>query len=737
MFLLLMLASCSVFNRLGGPEDSQTPEIQPTTNDVNFGLADLAALSPGDILLQHDYEPGLLRPELWFEYGRVPQFTLYADGQLIYVLEEPFVFDQTVMLVQLTKEEAVDLVQQVLDMGFGRLEAKTEDCIEQADGEMVCTVVMDASTVILRSRLPTGALKEVRIYNDQANHLEIYRNITNLLSNYSHENAELYRPHAATLFIRPVDPMESTNEVQWPFDNNWLSHLNFGERGMIAVALTGENLTRMLNLISGNSGEAFFILNERSYGGYLVPWLPGKDHNAAIREEFPVADLPMVASGFTSVFNVCVEIEPDILGTLRLAYVSDGDVWIWDEGLEPISLTGSGDVGQLKLSPSGEAVVFTRMGSESELWVGFPKDQTTHSLTLGSALTGKIEILSFSFDEAFVAFAHMPDDIHGELWVAHIDGSGARRLVSAEEFMSIVAEPLADAAVPAGVTWIPKTYTLTYDARPTFVEEGIYIYVQRQVWVVDALTGMKGELFAAGEGGSVSYSPDGNSMVLATPESLRLMNVEAKDLHPAGVDFFAVGFGEFYAYPPMVWLHDSQSFLLAQPEEEGYDQDLPVTVWQVPLDGSPAEKLLELTGFFQSFSFSPSEDKVAYWRTVAPGTNVRELHIAALDGSEHILYATEDTLEFLGWIPDFRRFVYGVYNEQRAYIGDVCGSAVPLQVEFYPVNFRMIDFSRFLFERPGSDTFELYEGHPDGSTVLRLNIENFGGYDFVILPPEG
>jgi len=413
-------------------------------------------------------------------------------------------------------------------------------------------------------------------------------------------------------------------------------------------------------------------------------------------------------------------------------------LWVWDEGTEPISLTSSGDVQQLRLAPSGEKVIFTRQSGEgaAELWVADLTDSTTLLLTGGSELSGGIEILPFSTDESLVVFTHQADQISGELWVAHLDGSGARRLVSTADLMGIVSEDLADSAVPAGVTWIPNTYSLTYDAQPTFESDGIYIFVQRQNWVLDAMTGDQAALLPEGDGGLVSYSPGGATMMINTPETLKFMNLETQEVIPAGVDFFAVGFGEYYAYPAMAWTGDSQAVLLAQPEAEGYDQDLPVTIWRVPVNGSSATKMLEVTGFFPSFWFSPELENVAYWQGMAPESNFRHLNFAALDGSQHIIYASGELINFIGWLPDFRHFLYVLGDPEKPFVGDLCGEPAPLDVDFYPDGVRVMDFSRFLFERPSEEGLELYEGHLDGSSILRLNIENSGGYDAAILPHE-
>ncbi len=74
------------------------------------------------------------------------------------------------------------------------------------------------------------------------------------------------------------------------------------------------------------------------------------------------------------------------------------------------------------------------------------------------------------------------------------------------------------------------------------------------------------------------------------------MNIEARDRHPAGVNYQAVGFGEYYFFPPMVWAPDSQSLLLVQHDNDPLAAAEPsVTVWRAPVDGSPAEQLGRFT----------------------------------------------------------------------------------------------------------------------------------------------
>jgi len=57
-----------------------------TGTPARFSLVALQLLSPLDILVQQDYEPTFPSgPEAFFEFGRVPPFTLLADSTVIYL----------------------------------------------------------------------------------------------------------------------------------------------------------------------------------------------------------------------------------------------------------------------------------------------------------------------------------------------------------------------------------------------------------------------------------------------------------------------------------------------------------------------------------------------------------------------------------------------------------------------------------------------------------------------------
>jgi hypothetical protein len=701
--------------------------------------------------LQRDYEPGFTRPELHYPYGRIAPFTLFADGTLVYLREGQAESDQRLMQVSLSRQEMLELWQEVLGAGFERLESHTDFCKDLENGTQEC--VADAGTWIMRARLADGELREIKIFSDFANDPAAFEQINRLLTGYEHPNSQPYEPEGATLFLRSMSEPAGTAVQEWPLDTQWLSGLQAGTEETVAVPLKGGSLAQYLSVVPGNIGDAFFELDGTVYAAYLIPWLPGADFTAEIQSDFPgVSEIAVSESPAPTLarFTGCKEIEPPVLGPLSLAWIEAGDLWIWDQSAgEPYELPVTGDVAGFRLISAGETILFVQQTQQGpEMWASNPDGSEMTLLAGGSTLVGSLEILNPAPDGELVAFRHLLPGGSGELWVASLDGSGARRLVSHEDLMVVVAEPLADFAIPAGVTWIPGTHTLTYDASPGFEGEGIYIYTQRQVLIVDADSGAQDVLLPLGEGGQVAYSPDGAVMTIATPERLQIMELESTARHDADIGYTAIGMGEYYAHPPQAWTQDSQALLVAQPDVDAANQDwpfiddVPVAIWSVPVDGAPATRVSELAGFFPSFAFSPDRTRVAYWRAVAPQSNTRELHIAALDGSQQVIYDTGEVLEFLGWGPDSQAFVYvtGGAGESpwNAQLAGICNDSVSLGLDFYPGNLTWLNPIRFLFEHRVDGVFELYLGLAEepAQPQLLLNLEGVSGYDHAVLAEE-
>jgi Tol biopolymer transport system component len=746
LFLIFLLAACSSQESppaaLSSPPVESTPPVRETAppsaatgtpaGPGEFSLDALAALDPQDILLQKTYEPTFFRLETFYPYGRVPGFTLFADGSLVYIAEGATFEDQQLLHVQLEPEEAAGLVQEALDLGLADLQSHTEQCKDEQGGTQTC--IMDAAYTILRGRLPSGELHEVTIYADFANDPQAFAKVSAFFDGYEHPGAEPFVPEAAAVFVSPLGGEPSGPLHEWTLDPAIPQRASAEQPW--AIYLEGEDLAEFMAGLPRNLGDFPFDVAGNRYNVYLVPWLPGVDYRAELEADFPASVPGQSALG---VFSACpIPLDEAFAGppgALRLVY-SAGGLWMWDEGQEPALLAEGEEIDQVRLTADGVTVVFTRQSEDGpgELWAVDADGANLRQLAGGPDITGRISPISFSDDEELLAFSHYVDDNNAELWVAHLDGSGATRLVGVEDLRAIFDDfPNPQGVIPFSVQWVPGTHRLTYDAYPT--GDGIFIYVQDQASQVDADTGEQSVLFAPGEGGTISYSPDGNWMAIASLARLRLMEVGGTEPRLVEVPYFAVGFGEYYFYPEIVWAPDSSYILLALPESETYAQDGPVHVWQVPVEaagGGPSE-VAEFAGFAPSFRFSPDLSRLSYWKA-PPGSNERELHLASVDGAEDVLYLASFVVDLVSWAPDSQHFVYtyGEGETTKSMLGNICGDPRHLaDFHTFPL---WLDGGRFLMLRDEAGSLELALGTLAGDITLLLTPEDYDSYAYAVLP---
>lgn len=295
----ILLAGCSA------PDATRTTSGAPSLLPMEVSTAS-ASLAPTDVLIQLDYEPTFFRLETFQPFGRIPVFTLLADGRLIYVSpgQPPGYDNERAMEAQLSIDQAADLVRQVLGLGFEHLEGYTDHCGKQEDGQNVC--VEDRAYSILRVRMPTGELREIKNYAEFANDPQTLKAIYKLLSEYRNPAARPYKPEEAALFLRltrgpangaliqdwplapswltpppNVRPMEGAAGAEWPPASSWRMSL-LRERQWVDV-LTGKDLATMLASVPRHMGDLYFRHAGRIYNAYLIPWLPGVDYTMDVR----------------------------------------------------------------------------------------------------------------------------------------------------------------------------------------------------------------------------------------------------------------------------------------------------------------------------------------------------------------------------------------------------------------------------------------------------------------------
>lgn len=275
--LIVILAACTPSAPV--PQTGVEP-TQPVETAAPAG--GLSGLGADDVVIQLTYEPGFTLPEFRFPFGRTPNFTLLADGRVIYVDETQ---DLRVMQAQLSQAEAAALLQQVRDLGFAGLESHTDMCGKLADGSEPC--IADANTNVLRVRMEDGSLREIRNYASFSNDPAAYEAIYTLLSEYTQPKAAAYVPQAATLFVRIVPPPEMSSPADWPLDPAYVQRAQAAPDQFTAVALNAEEAALWQKDVGIINGSITLQLNGQPVAGFYVPWLPGEDFSKDIAAEFP------------------------------------------------------------------------------------------------------------------------------------------------------------------------------------------------------------------------------------------------------------------------------------------------------------------------------------------------------------------------------------------------------------------------------------------------------------------
>ncbi len=379
---------------------------------------------------------------------------------------------------------------------------------------------------------------------------------------------------------------------------------------------------------------------------------------------------------------------------LEVRFISDGNIWLWEEGSTARQVSETEDVLRFTISPDGQVIAFERRAGD------YPY--------------GQFKI---------------------ELWAVNRDGGNLRRLVSADQFDQLLpGRPEAWVAnVPTDYRWFSGTHELTFGVYPWVNAVGAGNNAEGY-WVVDAdnlvMTRWEHPVAIDHYGPREIPSPDSRRIAVVDRESIGLRNADGSVIRENAITYPANNNAEGpgWGAPQVVWAPDSQSVRAVVWVENDLTS---FSSWVIPVDGNPAIKLHTFSGMEYFSSISPNQEYIAYLRRPRQNTNFNEMHLAKFDGSADIIYAEDDELYFQGWALDSYHFVYDLFPTHQPRLGSLCGAPTGLVAasETPATQITWVDSEHFLFvSGEEGQTRQLRLGEVGGESLLVGSFEGPDAY---------
>ena len=392
---------------------------------------------------------------------------------------------------------------------------------------------------------------------------------------------------------------------------------------------------------------------------------------------------------------------PDVF-ELRVAYVKDADVWIWDAESGP------------------------------------------EQLTLG----GGVEVVWISDDGLYIAFIR-----DGDIWAVNSDGGSERQLTHAEDFQELSLDPEIEPYVTAiGLTnmaWQPGSHRFYFSTSPQM--EGPGLFLSDDLWMVDVDSGELSMVLAPGEGGNFYFSPDGRKLAIVTPGRIDLMDAGGSGRREAFTHTPVITFSEFEYYAQPVWAPDSNSLRVAIPPADSSAASAgPTSIWYIPVEDRPAwlvGQVTTLPGLHTPPIFAPNLARLAYLTGGSlngdADSDLPDMAIAELSENkiwDPVLFPAE-VMSPHGWSPDGLRLLF---RSPAAPIVEIKMGQPDIKPVFSGddqnliLDVNWLDNTGFLYLQQSSTGWDILLGWADlGNRVL---IDSAGGgpisYDSALVPAK-
>ena len=228
----------------------------------------------------------------------------------------------------------------------------------------------------------------------------------------------------------------------------------------------------------------------------------------------------------------------------------------------------------------------------------------------------------------------------------------------------------------------------------------------REVWVTH-MDGTNARMFTMLDAGAdFWFAPSGSMMAVSASD-----HIEVIDLSQAvstTVLSYAPIPNEYY--PQIVWSPDSLGFKTIVPPQRESERAEFLFVFTSGTVASLAKfMMVPLT---ESFPFiSPDGGYVIYVAKLSDGNET--LYLMDSSGATKPYGEAAAHVRTIGWLPDSKHFIYGVEPSSRAFIGDIGGSPMEVQLSFFS-EARWVDAEHMLILEDG----DLRVGDIKGESLL-------------------
>lgn len=413
----------------------------------------------------------------------------------------------------------------------------------------------------------------------------------------------------------------------------------------------------------------------------------------------------------------------------------------------PIPVVCLDDSAAAYTPPVGNLSIIYELDGQTWEW----REETATAVPLPSAPTPEPEPDGLlSPDGRFRASLRQPDENKFEIWLSAADGSSPRQLVAISTDELYGRYPQAT-GVDLAYAWVNEIW-ISYRFLPRF--DGIGELPLQTMGIVDVANGdnwtilppdvawayrfvnMGQQIIVLTEEGiqsintadgtirfdvpldvvvpfeqSITFTPDDSRLFVYTAAGIALINPADGAVTEIPLDYVPVGAGHYSILPAQYWLENGVQFYTVTTTDDVWgNSQATFTVWLVDKTTATATPVNTFTGFYLSVELSPDRRWAAFWTQQMD--NSRQLYLANVMTGEQFLYDEGRLLEFIGWSPDGRQFLYKPAESTQPILGDICAGPRPLtDIEVtLNGNIQWVDDQRLL----------VLEGAPGGGQPLKL-----------------